>query len=184
MVSLMYSGVTSLTQIEDLQAPLSLSDTPIPADVTLFLKIARHTVVLSVPPSTPFTEVARLLLLVLHSRNIKSIDDISIPTADQGNLVQFGVPRDVKDLKKGFTLLVSKNLVINNGKESKKRGSKTGQNQQLEVPALMDGSVLAFRFRSATDEQMDDSDDADPETVDGKDDAGWNVEVPVLEEIE
>jgi hypothetical protein len=141
------------------------------------MKCSKHTVLLSALPSTPFTEISSSLLLVLQSRNVSSIAGVAVPDPDCGHLVEIGLPRDKRDLKKGFISLDKADRLIMDGKGQKK---KTGGNQALprESPAgagLVDGSTLAFRFRSGSEiEEVDENDDQ----------REWIIELPRFEEEE
>jgi len=155
----------------------TLAEVPSPLHITLLFKYAKHTVLLSVLPSTRFTDIASLLLLALKSRNIMSIAGTIVPPLDQAVQVEFGVPKDKKDLKKGFVLLDHAEQVLVDGKGAKKKagGQKPIPNEHPAAAGLVDGSVLAFRFNSKSDVGNKNEDDDEPEIPD---DPGWNVELP------
>lgn len=144
----------------------SLAESPSPDHVTLILKNARHTVLLSVTKETSITDIARLLLLALQSRQIKSIANVPVPGPDHANLVEFGQPVDSKDLSKGFELVDgssdSSENVRAGGKSNRRKSTSDGA---APLEGLNDGKVLAFRFKSDSEMELD---------QDGYN--GWNVE--------
>jgi hypothetical protein len=162
----------------------SLAEMPSPLHITLLFKCARHTVLLSVLPSTSFSEIGSLLLLALQARNITSIADTPVPSPDQGDQVEFGIPKDKKDLKKGFVSLDLAGKVLADGKGGKRKsgGNKSAPTENPAGAGLVDGSILAFRFKSQADVVMQEEEDDDE--VNGPDDPGWNVELPRYEDEE
>lgn len=156
---------------------------PSPLHISLLFKCARHTVLLSVLPSTPFTEISSLLLLALKSRNITSIGETRVPPPDQADLVEFGIPKDKKDLRKGFVPLEMAEQVLIDGKAGKKKagGNKAAPIENPAGAGLADGSILAFRFKSGYDMQTEEKGD---DETDIADDRGWNVELPRYDDEE
>jgi hypothetical protein len=161
----------------------SLVEAPSPLNITLLFKCARHTVLLSVLPSTPFAEIKSLLLLALQARNITSIGGISVPSPDQAHEVEFGIPREKKDLKKGFVSLEMAEQVLMDSKAGKKKasGEKATPNENPAGAGLVDGSVLAFRFKKEDDVDMKEEGDDEAQL---QEDPGWNVELPRYDDEE
>jgi len=162
----------------------SLAAVPTPLHITLLFKCARHTVLLSTLPSTPFSEIKSLLLLALQSRSITSIADSSVPPPDQAERVEFGVPKNKKDLTRGFVSLEMADEVLADSKGGKKRvnGDRTAPKETPASAGLVDGSVLAFRFKPEHDvgPEDDDDDNDNDEALD----PGWNVELPRYDDEE
>ena len=158
-----------------------LAEVPSPLQLTLLLKCARHTVLLSVLPSTPFSEIRSLLLVALQARNITTIADTSVPPPDRGDQVEFGIPKDKKDLKKGFISLEMAEQVLMDGKGGKKKvsGSKAMPSENPAGAGLVDGSILAFRFQPGDGVVMKGGPEDDSQLPD---DPEWNVELPRYEE--
>ncbi len=161
----------------------SLAEVPSPLHITLLFKCAKHNILLSVLPSTPFSDIKSLLLLALQARKITTINDISVPAPDQGEQVEFGIPKNKKDLKKGFVSLEMAEQVLGNGKGGKKKvnGNKAMPSESPASAGLVDGSVLAFRFKQ--EEDVDMKDEADDEAQ-VPNDPGWHVELPRYDEEE
>ena len=161
----------------------SLAETPSPLHITILFKCARHTVLLSLLPSTPFSDVKSLLLLALQTRNITSIAGVSVPPAECADQVEFGIPKDKKDLKKGFISLDIAEQVLMDGKGGKKKanGNKATPNENPAGAGLGDGSILAFRFRSQNDVEMEEEGDDEARSLD---DPGWHVELPRYDDEE
>ena len=159
----------------------SLAEVPSPLHITLLLKCAKHTILLSVLPSTPFSDIRSLLLLALQARNIKTINDTSVPAPDQGDQVEFGIPRNKKDLKKGFISLEMAEQVLGDSKGGKKKvnGNKAMPSESPAGAGLVDGSILAFRFKQGEDMDMEDAADDEAQVPN---DPGWNVELPHYDE--
>ena len=155
----------------------SLTEVPSPLHITLLFKCARHTVLLSVLPSTPFSDVKSLLLLALKTRNITSIAGVSVPSPDCGDQVEFGQPNDRKDLTKGFISLERAEQVLLDSKAGKKKaiGSKATPTENPAGAGLVDGAILAFRFRSLSNVEMEEEEEDEPRIPN---DPGWNVELP------
>jgi hypothetical protein len=156
---------------------------PSPLHITLLFKCARHTVLLSALPSTPFSEIKSLLLLALQARNITSIADSSVPPPEQGELVEFGIPKNKKDLNTGFVSLDMAEEILAESKGGRKKvnGDKTVPREDPAGAGLVDGSVLAFRFRSENDTGLKDEDDDEAQVLA---DPGWNVELPRYDDEE
>lgn len=161
----------------------TLAELPSPLHITLLFKCARHTVLLSVLPSTPFSDIKSLLLLALQARNITSIADAGVPSPDRGYQVEFGVPKDKKELKKGFVSLEMAEQLLMDSKGGKKRvnGNKAIPNENPAGADLVDGSVLAFRFRPEIEADIKEEGDDDVKLPDER---GWNVELPRYDDEE
>jgi hypothetical protein len=161
----------------------SLVEAPSPLHMTLLFKCARHTVLLSVLPSTPCAKIKSLLLLALQARNITSIAGISVPSPDQAHKVEFGIPREKKDLKKGFISLemAEQDLMDSKGGKRKASSNKATPNENPTGAGLVDGSVLAFRFKQEDDVDMKEEGDDEAQL---QEDPGWNVELPRYDDEE
>jgi hypothetical protein len=160
----------------------SLTEVPSPLHTTLLFKCARHTILLSVLPSASFPDVKTLLLFALQARNITSIAGVSVPPLDSGDQVEFGIPKDRKDLKKGFISLERAEQVLLDGKGGKKASmNKATPNENPAGAGLVDGSILAFRFRPRNDVEMEEEDDDEARIPD---DPEWNVELPRYDDEE
>ena len=127
---------------------------------------------------TSAAEIARLLLVALQSRNIKSIANVSVPHPDHANLVEFGIPVDATDLSQGFQSLnrgeVDSGEDMPTSRGSRKR--KAASERPAEIEGLADLSVMAFRFKSDSEMEVD----GDDETA--AVDRGWDVQIPIMEE--
>jgi hypothetical protein len=161
----------------------SLADVPSPLHITLLFRCAKHTVLLSVLPSTPFAEIKSLLLLALQARNITSIAGMPVPSPDQAHEVEFGIPKEKKDLKKGFVSLEMAEQVLMDSKGGKKNASsnKATPSENPAGAGLTDCSVLAFRFKQEDDVDMKEEGDDEAQL---QEDPGWNVELPRYEDEE
>ena len=96
--------------------------------------------------------------------------------------MEFGTPKDKKDLKKGFTSIDMAEEELLDGKGGKKKasGNKAMPNENPASAGLVDGSILAFRFRSQNEAEMEEDED-EARIID---DLGWNVEVPRYDDEE
>lgn len=155
---------------------VSLAEVPSPLHITLLFKCARHTVLLSVLPSTPFSDIKSLLLLALQTRKVEAIADEPVPPPDRWGQVEFGIPKDKKDLKKGFV-----SVEVAEGVKKKGSGNKAVANESPGSTGLVDGSILAFRFRSQNKVKSEEDHDEDSARID---DQGWNVEMPRYDDDE
>lgn len=97
--------------------------------------------------------------------------------------MEFGLPQDKKDLKQGFISLDMAEQVLMDGKGGKKKanGKKTTPNENPAGAGLVDGSILAFRFRSQNDVEMEEEGD---DEATSPEDPGWNVELPRYDDEE
>jgi hypothetical protein len=157
----------SLSQASVSEKDLASLSTP--EHITLLLKNHKQTVLLSVIPTTPFNEIKSLLLAVLKSRNITSLD--GIPISDEAEDIEFGVLRNKKNPVEGWVPLNIKEMEVGDAKGNK---SPAGA-------SLVDGSMLAFRFR--TESKRDAPEDEDDE-MEIEDDPGWNVILPSYDDEE
>jgi hypothetical protein len=111
------------------------------------------------------------------------IANTPVPSVNRGDLVEFGIPKDKKDLRKGFVSLDMAEQVLTDSKGGKKKasGTKLIPNENPAGAGLVDGSILAFRFKSQRNLEMKEWGDenlqlpADPE---------WNVELPRYDDEE
>lgn len=98
-------------------------------------------------------------------------------------MVEFGIPLEKKDLKKGFVSLEMAEQVLMDGKGGKKKVNphKAMPNENPAGAGLVDGSILAFRFRPDNDVEMKEQSGDEVQVVD---DPGWNVEIPSYDDEE
>lgn len=91
--------------------------------------------------------------------------------------MEFGIPKNKKDLKKGFVSLEMAGQVLSDSKGGKNKvnGNRAMPSENPAGAGLVDGSILAFRFRLENDVDMMKEDDDEAQVPD---DPGWNVELP------
>jgi hypothetical protein len=169
----------SLSQASVSEKDLASLSTP--EHITLLLKNHKQTVLLSVIPTTPFNEIKSLLLAVLKSRNITSLD--GIPISDEAEDIEFGVLRNKKNPVEGWVPLNIKEMEVGDAKGNKRKvgGKKSVLNESPAGASLVDGSMLAFRFR--TESKRDAPEDEDDE-MEIEDDPGGNVILPSYDDEE
>jgi hypothetical protein len=181
---------------------ISPSTLPSQGHITLLFKHHKSTVLLSVSPTQPFSEIKTLLLAVLKSR---SIDSSQGPSSSIGLLpsdpdeLEFGVLIDKKDPGKGWTSLTQP--VSNGDLKGKKKstgaversklsaGTTSGVANSPESAGLVDGSFVAYRIRSSpSSKKQPPSEDKDEDEEDGdveaQDDPKWDVILPTFEDDE
>jgi hypothetical protein len=166
-----------------------------PSTWTLRFKQHRSTFLLHTDPLQSFSAVKKELLIALSETNPSGIfNDQSIPkNADD---ILFAKPVDINDLNAGWELLQLNDREEASGKGKGKAGAtaKAGgkvSNQLKDCPqgaGLRDGSVVAFKFRSAEDDQRQNTgqEGEDDEIVVAEEDMKrveqWDVIVPTMEE--
>lgn len=163
---------------------ITLTSLPTPSHLTLLFKNQRSTTLLSVLPSTPFSQITSLLHAALASRNYHSL-----PT-DPSDL-ELGVLVDRKDPSKGWVSLDTKirQEEKGKGKADSKKGRPSGGvvGSQKDTPdgiGLGDGGWVAWRVRGSTKAEEDDEDEVEDLLSGDMDDRGWDVVLPSLEEAE
>jgi hypothetical protein len=153
------------------QAPVAdedLAALPDPEHITLLLKNHKETVLLSVRPDTPFSEIKSLLLAVLQARDVTSID--GTPVSDNSDDIEFGVLRNKKNPAEGW-------VALGDAKGGKRKGKKSASNDSPAGAGFADGSMLAFRFRTKSEVEEQNREDEDDQ-MQIRDDTGWNVVLP------
>ena len=153
---------------------------PTPEHITLFLKQHKHTVLLSVIPTTPFAEIKSLLLATLQSRNVTLIDGAPLPNEPEE--IEFGVLRNKRNPAEGWVSLDVKEMEVYDTKGGKRKvgGPKSVLNESPAGAGLSDGSMLAFRFRTKRKEDSPEDND----NMEIEDDPGWNVILPSYDDEE
>lgn len=98
--------------------------------------------------------------------------------------MDLGIPRDKKDLKKGFVSLEAADQTHMEVKGGRKRasGNRATPSENPAGAGLVDGSILAFRFKPVADIniQVDDGGDEAQIHLDPE----WDVELPCYDEEE
>lgn len=104
-----------------------------------------------------------------------------MPAPDQGDQVEFGIPTNKKDLKKGFIPLDMAEQMLGDSKGGKKKvnGNKAMPSGSPAGAGLVDGSILAFRFKQGEDMDIEDAANDEAQVPN---DPGWNVELPHYDE--
>lgn len=161
---------------------ITLTSLPTPAHLTLLFKHQRSTTLLSVLPTTPFSQITTLLHAALVSRNYQFLP--SDPSA-----LELGVLVDRKDPSKGWVSLDTKirQEEKGKGKADIKKGRPSGGASQKDTPegvGLGDGGWVAWRVRGSKNADEDDEDEVEELLSGDSDGRGWNVVLPSLEEAE
>lgn len=174
--------ISNMATISKDNLPEALATLPSEDSLILLFKHAKHTVLLSVMPDEPFSNVKVLLLTALRSRSISTISDVPLP--DDPEEIEFGVLIDRRDPSKGWTPLRIRLQEIADGKEAKKKGGgKKGV--PCETPAgagLVDGSWVAFRVKPDLRAGKKESDDEGISDIDIPEDPGWSVVIPTWDD--
>lgn len=155
-----------------------LTTLPTPEHNTLLLKNHKQTVLLSVLPTTPIPEIKSLLLAAIKSLNIDSIGNQSVPEAAED--IEFGILKNKKDPGEGWVPLIIKETDSGDGKLGKKKpaGKKNLLNESSAGAGLVDGSIIAFRFKTKDQPvEVEDDDEMELEA-----DPGWIVIMPSYED--
>ena len=169
--------------------PLSLTTLPDPTSLTLLFKFARHTVLLSVSPTQPFSTTKSLLLLALESREISHIG--SAPRPEDGEDLELAILVDRKDVSKGWIALevaerrraeaAAKGVGKKKGVQQTRVGGQGGEGTP-EGLGLVDGAWIAVRVREDGKGGKRDGEDED-EFLE-VDEREWDVVVPSFEDEE
>ncbi|EXJ87274.1 hypothetical protein A1O3_04233 [Capronia epimyces CBS 606.96] len=170
--------------VEDLAA------LPMPDMITLLFKFHKSTTVLSVLPTTPFTEIKALLLAALQSRNLKYLPNTTIPLPETPQELEFGVLADKRDPSKGWVPLYINEQETLGPKGVKKRigGKSSVLNESPLGAGLTDGSLVAYRIKAFYKEGQKDGHDNDKTSGEGTpgieidEDPGWDVVLPSFED--
>lgn len=152
---------------------------PTPSTLTLLFKNSTTTLLLHATKDQPISSIKASLLSALQSVSPDStLHGNPIPSSPED--IELALPVDSKDQSQGWTSLDSTDEISLDGSadESSKTTNGTGKRKgrprkelsgvKEDCPAsleLRDGSVLAFRFRTDSEE-------------------GWRVEVAAFEEEE
>jgi hypothetical protein len=110
-----------------------------------------------------------------------------VPLLDQAQRVEFGVPKNKKDLTRGFVSLdtAEEGLADSRGGKKRANADKAASRETPAGAGLVDGSVLAFRFKPEHDVgPEDEDDDKDDDEAQVPADPGWNVELPRYDDEE
>jgi hypothetical protein len=129
---------------------------------------------LLVSPTQSFASIKETLLKALNVRSIKEINNESVP--DDPSEIEFGVPIDRNNLKKGWEKL---KIPAQDGTERKTATGRERKNLSAgpQGADLRDFQAVAFRFRKVGDAEASKTDlDID------LDDPGWNVLIPKYED--
>lgn len=133
-----------------------------PSDLTILFKKHRTTVLLPLRPQESIRAAKEKLLQALNSRGTTEIGGSPVPSTATD--IEFGVPVDRNDLKKGWIPLTS---------AGEANGTKTSS-ETLQSVGLKDGHWVAFRFRNPDEADNKEENEADIDF----NDPGWDVEIP------
>jgi hypothetical protein len=174
----------------------------VPTAKTWILRFKHHTttILLHVEPLQQWTSVRNELLKAIHETNPSgSLNDHAIP--DSGAEIMLARPVDINDLKQGWETIerdddsLQEALADAKGKGKAAAGTskaRAGKNNVTDTPqgaGLRDGGVVAFKFRSEAEAEVDEG----IELEEGGEDDGvvvvekkperWDVVVPTLEDV-
>ena len=167
---------------------------PNPRTWTLRFKHHRTTVLIHVDPLQKWATIRSDLLRALEQTHPSGqINDHKIPK--NTNDILLARPADINDLSRGWVSLDTDHFpddVTGKGKakvtaKKPEKGSSSSTRDCPSAVGLKDGSVVAFKFRSESDDtgniDVDDEDKLDGDTLVGDIDAEqWDVIIPSLEE--
>ncbi|MCJ1309439.1 hypothetical protein MMC25_003099 [Agyrium rufum] len=142
---------------------------------TLRFKNHKTTILLYAESTTPFKKLKQDLLTAFASTSVATVNGHPVPSSPAE--VQFALPIDKNDLEQGWTSLEEEELLeLDNemldgkkpGAAAKKKstGATSPENDSPLAVGLRDGGVLAFRFKSSADDEID---------------SGWDVKIPTYE---
>lgn len=164
----------------------ALAQLPTPETVTLLLKCHKSTTLLSVQPTTSFTEIKGLLIAALRSRNRNTLPGSSTPLPQNADDLEFGVLADKKDITKGWTLLEIQEQEVNNSKGNKHKVGGKGSivNHSPSGAGLGDGAWIAYRLKWISKQGIQEEQDLELESTDVEleEDPGWDVVLPTFED--
>jgi len=147
---------------------------PDPLSWILRFKNNNVTILLLVSPTQSFASIKEALLNALNIRNIKEINDEPLP--DDASEIEFGVPIDRNNLKKGWEKL---KIPAQDGTERKTATGRERKNPNVgpQGADLRDFQAVAFRFRKVGNAKENKTElDID------LDDPGWDVLIPTYED--
>lgn len=156
---------------------------PTPAHITVLLKHARSTTVLSVLPETSLTTLKSHLLQVLSERNITTLPGTNVPLPTEPSELELGVLLDRHEPYKGWVYAEDRASLDTAAATSKSSGRKKNKGliETVGDLELKDGAWIAYRVRWAGSAAGGDDED---EKADLIGDPGWNVEFPSFDEEE
>jgi hypothetical protein len=150
---------------------------PTSAHLTLLLKHARSTTVLSALPETSFTTLKFQLLEVLSARGLGHLPGTTTTLPTDPNDLELGVLLDKHEPQKGWVATDSL-AGLSTTKSSSKKKSK-GVVETVGDLELKDGGWIAYRVREPRLGGGDDD-----EELEAIEDPGWNVELPTFDDEE
>ncbi|EXJ83516.1 hypothetical protein A1O1_07139 [Capronia coronata CBS 617.96] len=167
-----------------------LAALPTPDMITLLFKCHKSTTVLSVLPTTPFSEVKPLLIAALRSRNIETVPNTTTPLPEDPEGIEFGVLADKRDPSKGWIPLDVKEQEVSGPKGTKKRvgGKNSVLNESPLGAGLTDGSWIAYRIKATQKKKQKEGQDEEMTMEEGtpdieiNEDPGWDVILPSFED--
>lgn len=150
---------------------------PTSAHLTLLLKHARSTTVLSVLPETSLTTLKSQLLQVLSARGLSRLPGTETTLPTDASDLELGVLLDKHEPQKGW--VPTEGLAsLGSTKSSSKKKSK-GAVENVGDLELKDGGWIAYRVRVP---RLSGSED--DEELEAVQDPGWNVELPTFDDEE
>ncbi|KXL50336.1 hypothetical protein M433DRAFT_28959, partial [Acidomyces richmondensis BFW] len=170
---------------------------------TLHFKHHRTTILLHVDPLQKLSSIrAELLKAIQQTSRDGKLNGHNIPSTESDVLL--AKPKDAIDLSQGWEPLAENDIFSGNEKSGKGKGkititsasNRTSKDKLLDCPqgaGLRDGGVVAFKFRSEQEAQMQDAKDEaidvdEDDKLDGETLVGepsmetWDVVVPSLED--
>lgn len=149
---------------------------PTPSHLTLLLKHARSTTVLSAVPDTPLSTLKQQLLQVLSARNISHLPGTLTPLPSSPSDLELGVLIDKHEPQKGWVSTESMSALASSKNSKKKVKGAVETVGDLE---LKDGGWIAYRIRGPPI-----GGDDEDEEIEAVEDPGWNVEIPSFDDEE
>lgn len=150
--------------------------TPTPSHLTLLLKHARSTTVLSVLPDTPLSTLRQQLLQVLSARGIDHLPGTPTPLPTDQEDLELGILIDKHEPHKGWVSTEGVSS-LNISKSSKKKPK--GVVETVGDLELKDGGWIAYRVRGPPI-----GGDDEDEEIEAVEDPGWTVEIPSFDDEE
>lgn len=150
---------------------------PTAAHLTLLLKHARSTTVLSVLPETTLATLKSQLLEVLSARGLSRLPGTETALPSDPNDLELGVLLDKHEPQKGWVSTEGLASLSSTKSSSKKKSKGTVENVgDLE---LKDGGWIAYRIRVPRLAGTEEDDE-----LEAVQDPGWNVELPTFDDEE
>lgn len=149
---------------------------PTPSHLTLLLKHARSTTVLSALPDTSITILKYQLLQVLSARGIDHLPGTPTPLPNTPDDLELGILIDKHEPQKGWvsTEGIGSLTTSKSGKKKSRGAVETVGDLELK-----DGGWIAYRIRGPRIAGNDDD-----EEIEAAEDQGWNVEIPSFDDEE